>query len=196
MKYLALVVVAFAMVIALVGCGLTPEQSAALQAYELQLDELHREGGEFFEELSYYDVEIAAVASKVRDKKIPYAEGMALISQFMERKTETLKAYSEIRAQIDATWQAKVDLEAKEVPWWAVALTTVTTILGALGLKKWQTAANVAKAVVCGVETGGDKNTKVAIEQAAIGAGVAVELRKIVNANTPTKSVVINTPGD
>ena len=179
MKYLALI-----LVLALAGCGLTPEQSAALKAYELQLDELHREAGEFAEELSYYDDEIAAVVAKIREKKIPYEEGMALISQFMDRKTETLKAYSEIRAQIDATWQAKNDLEAQAVPWWAIAISTVTTVLGALGLKKWQTAANVLKAVVCGVEAGGSKETKLAIKDEATEAGVQAELKKIVKAVT------------
>ena len=146
MKYLALVMITFVMVFAMVGCGLTQEQSAALDAYELQLEQLHREGGEFFEELSYYDVKIAAVVAKMREKKIPWEEGIALIAQFTERKTETRKAYNEIRAEIDKTWQAKNDLEAQAVPWWAIALSTVTTVLGAIGLKKWQTAANVLKA--------------------------------------------------
>ena len=180
MKYLILVLVAFA----LVGCGLTPEQVSALNAYESQLETLHREAGEFADELGHYDVEIAAMVAKIKSKQIPVQEGMALIAQFMERKTETLKAYKEIRAEIDATWQAKADLEAQAVPWWAIALSTVTTVLGALGLKKWQTAASVLKAVVCGVEKAGDVKVKDAISVSAIHAGVEGDLNKVVKANT------------
>jgi len=186
MKYLALILAVFVMI----GCGLTPEQSAALKAYELQLEQLHREAGEFADELSYYDDEIAAVVAKIKSKQIPVSEGMALINQFMERKTETLKAYSEIREQIDATWQAKNDLEASGVPWWSIALHTLEGILVAAGLAKWRGALRIVNAVIDGVETGGCKDTKIAIEEAAIAAKVSTQLKGIVLARTPTVSKV------
>ena len=173
----------------IVGYGLTFEQAQALDAYEAQLEKLHETGGAFREELSHYDDEIKAVVAKMKLKQIPVEEGMALIAQFMERKTETLKAYSEIRAEIDATWQAKVDLEAKEVPWFAVAVTTITAILGALGLKKWQVASKLLKVVVCGVEDGKSKEVKNAILAKAIESGVSGELKKVVDANTPAHTV-------
>lgn len=151
-----------------IGCGLSPEQSAALARYERAVAEIETR-------LETYEGKIEAVVEAYKAGRIPLEETRALLAEVgggysadKERLVELRKSVKELREQ--------------EVPWWAYIGPAVLAAIGFLGgrVPGWKTQ-RVLAAVVEGVEKSGDnKVLKEDIRDAADLAGVGPELHEVV----------------
>ena len=139
-----------------VGCGLTREQRTTLLQAEARIQQ--------------YRPKVAAVMEKVRKGELFLDEGAVLITEYLENEAADKALIEKLREQ--------------DIPWYAVAGMIVAGAIGGLKWKHASTAQKILRAVVLGVEKGGNKETKASIEAAASRAGVEAELDKVVKANT------------
>ncbi len=156
-----------AFLLPLAGCGLSPEQAAALSRYEKAVAEVESR-------LGSYERKIAEVVEKVRAKEIPAAEAQALLAEIGANYEADKERLGELKASVK-------DLKKNEVPWWYYLGPIVTGILGLLGgrVPGWRTQ-RVLGAVVDGVEHAGDASVKECIRDSAELHGVGPELHRIV----------------
>lgn len=151
----------------LAGCGLSPEQAAALGRYEKAVAEVESR-------LGSYERKIAEVVEKVRAKEIPAAEAQALLVEIGANYRADKERLVELKASVK-------DLKKNEVPWWYYVGPIVTGILGLLGGRvPGLRTERVLGAVVEGVEKAGDACVKESIRDAAELHGVGSELHRVV----------------
>ncbi len=155
-----------ALVVFAAGCGLSPEQSAALARYAKAVAEIR-------ERLDSYAARAEEVAAAIREKRVPLAEGMAVLAEIQA-------GYKADAGKLSGLAGAIEELRGQEVPWWYYLGPVVTALLGLAGGRiPGLKTSRVLGAVIAGVEKSGDPNVKVAIRDSADlhGVGVALHAR-------------------
>ena len=154
-------------ILPLAGCGLSPEQAAALSRYEKAVAEVESR-------LAVYEQKISDVIEKVRAKEVPAAEASALLA-------EIGASYEADREKLGELKSAAARLKEQKVPWYYYLGPIVTGLLGLLGGRvPGRRAERVLGAVIEGVEKSEDLAVKESIRDAAELHGVSAELHRAV----------------
>ncbi len=148
-----------ALVVFAAGCGLSPEQGAALARYEKAVAEVQ-------ERLDAYAARAEEVVAAIREKRVPLAEGMAVLAEIQGSYKADTEKLSGLAGAIE-------ELRGQEVPWWYYLGPIVTALLGLAGGRvPGLKTQRVLGAVIEGVEKSGEDKVKAAICTAAVMRGV------------------------
>lgn len=153
------------------GCGLSPEQRAALARYEKAVKEVEAR-------VDSYGEKVDAVIAKVKAKEIPLEEGQALIAELASNYKADKEKLAEVKSAVGK-------LKEFEVPWYYYLGPIVTALLGLAGGRiPGLRTAKVLGAVVDGIEVAGVGKVKAAVRKAALDAGVQPALSALVRERT------------
>jgi len=182
MKHLTVVALMAVLVLCLIGCGLSPEQQAALREYDAEITETRAR-------LMEYEPQVREVVNAIARDDIPIAEATRLLEKIEVNYESDRTQLAELRAKAE-------ELDALNVPWWLALLPILSLGVGA-GAGLWKGAAKygplldvahrMLRVTILGVEASGAKDAppvKMCIKDRARSDGVENELHREVDRYT------------
>ena len=186
-------VLMIAVMLLAVGCALTPEQKARVEALRVEAETLLAEMDDLRVEAFVYDQQYQELMAKLADKSLSL-ETLSIIAAELQKVTARIKQTKGEYEDVEHAYlRTKAEFEkAKKagVPLWALIVGALPTVVAGVGLKKYVGIAKVAKGLILGIEATCDKDKKSVIRDVAVDAGIQPALDAIVDSMGLKKGTV------